>query len=137
MAFRASKVEYFHANISGGSDEAYGTLTHVASLGANLLALVSVPMGPDMIRFTLFAENPRKLQSIARDAGLALDGPHEAVLVQGTDELGAIARVHERLREAGVDCYASSGVTDGQGYFGYILYVRPGEADRAAQALAS
>lgn len=136
MAFDARKVQYFHANLTGGSDNAYDTLTQIASLGANLLALVSVPMGPDTIQFTLFAENPRKLQSIARDAGLALDGPHEAVLVQGVDELGAIARVHVLMREAGIDCYASSGVTDGHGYFGYILYVRPGEADKAAKALA-
>ncbi len=136
MAFIARKVEYFHANLTGGSDNAYDSLTHIASLGANLLALVTVPMGPDSIQFTLFAENPRKLQSIARDAKLALDGPHEAVLVQGADELGAIARVHVLLREAGVDCYASSGVTDGHGYFGYILYVRPGDADRATKALA-
>ncbi len=135
MTIVARKVQYFYALFSAGSADAHEALTHIAALGANLLALVTVPMGPDTVQFTLFAENPRKLQNIARDAGLALDGPHEAVLVQGTDEIGTIARIHAQLREAGVDCYASTGVTDGQGYFGYILYLRPGDADRATQAL--
>ena len=41
---------------------------------------------------------------------------HHALLVQGDDELGALAtQVHERLIDAGVDVYASSGVTNGSG----------------------
>jgi hypothetical protein len=43
-----------------------------------------------------------------------------AYLVEGDDELGAFASVHERLAKAHVDIYASSGVTDGQGSFGYV-----------------
>jgi hypothetical protein len=43
-----------------------------------------------------------------------------ADLVEGDDELGAFASVHERLAKAHVDIYASSGVTDGQGSFGYV-----------------
>ena len=43
--------------------------------------------------------------------------------------------VHEQLFHAGVDVYASSGVTDGRGAFGYVLYVRPGEYQRAVHAL--
>jgi hypothetical protein len=136
MPFVARKVEYFYANLTGDSEDAYDTLTQFANVGVNLLGLVSIPMGPETIQFTLFAEDPLKLQSAARAAGLVLDGPHEAVLVQGADEPGAIARVHARLREADVDCYASSGVTDGKGFFGYILYVRPKQADTAARALA-
>jgi hypothetical protein len=43
--------------------------------------------------------------------------------------------VHERLFRAGVDIYASSGVTDGQGAFGYVVYVREDQFARAAEAL--
>jgi hypothetical protein len=34
-----------------------------------------------------------------------------------------------------VDIYASSGVTDGQGSFGYVIYVREDQFDEAARAL--
>jgi hypothetical protein len=45
--------------------------------------------------------------------------------------------VHEKLYEAGVDVYASTGVTDGRGSYGYIVYVRPEEYEQAAQALGA
>jgi hypothetical protein len=39
------------------------------------------------------------------------------------------------LVDAGVDIFASSGVTDGRGAFGYVLYVREEQFDKAARAL--
>jgi hypothetical protein len=71
----------------------------------------------------------------ARKASLVIDGPHPALLVQGDDELGALARIHAKIFEANVNVYASSGVADGRGSFGYVVYVRPEEYERAAKAL--
>jgi hypothetical protein len=56
-------------------------------------------------------------------------------MVQGDDELGALARIHQRLAQASVDIYASNGVTDGQGSFGYVVYVREDQFDQALHAL--
>jgi hypothetical protein len=56
-------------------------------------------------------------------------------LVQGDDELGALAGIHEKLYEANVNVYASSGVSDGKGSYGYVIYVRPEEYERAAKTL--
>jgi hypothetical protein len=56
-------------------------------------------------------------------------------LVQGDDELGALAELHMRLSDARVNVYASTGVADGRGSFGYIIYVRPEEYDRAVVSL--
>jgi len=55
--------------------------------------------------------------------------------VQGDDELGALTEIHKKLYQANVNVYASNGVTDGKGSFGYILYVRPEEYERAAATL--
>ena len=63
----------------------------------------------------------------ARTTGLALDGPHPALLVQGDDDLGALTDVHRRLYEANVNVYAASGVTDGKRGLGYLIYVPPAE----------
>ncbi len=104
-------------------------------MGINLLAATAIPVGPMRTQLTLFPEDAAKMESEAKKAGLVLDGPHRALLVQGDDELGALAGVHERLYEANVNVYASSGVTDGKGSYGYILYVRPEEYERAAAAL--
>ena len=37
--------------------------------------------------------------------------------------------------DASVNVYASSGVTDGQGSFGYLIYLRSGDFETAAAAL--
>ncbi len=135
MATKVRKTQYFYANVRGEPDEAFAVLTHLAGQGVNLLALNSVPVGPESTQFTLFPEDAGKLAEIARAAGLALEGPHQALLVQGDDEIGAVAKVHARLHREGIEVYASNAVTDGRGFFGYVLYLRAGDADRAAAAL--
>jgi hypothetical protein len=66
---------------------------------------------------------------------MRLDGPHPALPVQGDDSLGALAEVHERLLQAGVNVYASTGVSDGRGSFGYVVYVRRDEYQRVLRVL--
>jgi len=66
---------------------------------------------------------------------LRLDGPHPALLVQGDDELGALAAIHRKLSDADIPVFSSSGVTDGSGRFGYVLHIRPDAVERAEAAL--
>jgi hypothetical protein len=115
--------------------EGYKLLTELAQLGVNLLAFAGVPLGPTRTQLTLFPDDAAKLTAAAKQAKLDLDGPNPALLVQGDDELGALAGIHERLYEADVSVYASNGVTDGKGSYGYVLYVRPEECDRALKVL--
>jgi hypothetical protein len=136
MALRIRPVEYFYVNVKDEPGAAYRILSQLSGLGVNLLAFTAIPTGPARAQLALFPENDGKLVAAARQAQLVLDGPHRALLVQGDDELGAFASVHQRLFEAGVDVYASSGVTDGRGSFGYVVYVREDQFDRAAAALA-
>lgn len=135
MAFTIRRTEYYYATVRDELGAAYRVLEELAGLGVNLLAFTAVPSGPDLAQFALFPEDPNKLVAEARAAQLPLDGPHHALLVQGDDELGALASVHERLFRAGIDIYASSGVTDGRGSFGYVVYVREDQFERAAGAL--
>ena len=135
MAYSIRRVEYYHANVRDDLGSASRVLHQVAGLGVNLLAFAAVPSGPDLAQLTLFPEDPGKLIAEARAAHLQLDGPYHALLVQGDDELGVLARVHERLVGAGVDVYASTGVTDGHGSFGYLVYLREDQFERAASTL--
>ena len=135
MAFAIRTVEYYYANVRDELGVAYRVLSALAGRGVNLLAFTAVPSGPTLAQFALFPEDPRKLVAEAQAAGLALDGPHHALLVQGDDELGAFASVHERLADAGVDIYASSGVTAGGGSFGYVVYVREEQFEKARSVL--
>lgn len=135
MTFTIRPTEYYYANVRDELGAAYRVLAQLAERGVNLLAFTAVPSGPSLAQFALFPEQPAKLVGEARAAGLSLDGPHHALLVQGDDELGAFASVHERLFKVGIDIYASSGVVDGRGSFGYVMYVREDQFGRAVETL--
>jgi hypothetical protein len=135
MSFTIRRADYFHATVHDQPGEGYELLSTLANLGINLLAFTGAPVGPERTQLTLFPEDPEHMAAAARQAGLRLEGPHPAFLVQGDDELGAFARIHLRLYQARVNVFASSGVADGKGAFAYILYVRPEEYEGAALAL--
>jgi hypothetical protein len=135
MAFSVSPSEYFYVNTRDELGGAYHVLSALADRGVNLLAFTAVPSGEDRAQFALFPEDPSQFIAEAHLAHIEVQGPHYALLVQGDDKLGELARVHERLFRAGVDVYASSGVGDGRGSFGYIVYVREDQFEQAVEAL--
>ena len=135
MAFQIRRTSYYYTMVKDEPEAAYRILAQLAERGINLLAFSAVPIGPSRAQLALFPEDDGSLVKAAKDAGLVLDGPHHALLVQGDDELGALASVHARLFEAGIDVYASTGVADGRGSYGYVVYVREEQFENAAKAL--
>jgi len=135
MAYAIRRVDYFNTTVRDQPGEAYRLLSQLADLGLSLVAFTAVPVGPTHTQLTLFPEDTGSMGSAGQRAGMVLDGPFSALLVQGDDRLGALAEIHESLYRANVNVYASSGVTDGRGTFGYVIYVRPEDFERAAGAL--
>ncbi len=135
MAIRIRRADYFYATVRDRPGEAFRLLSRLAEGRLNLLAFGAVPIGPDSAQLTIFPDDVGRLEALAREAKLELDGPHPAILVHGDDRLGALAEIHERLYESGVNVFASSGVTDGKQCFGYVLYVKPTNIDEALRAL--
>ena len=135
MAEKIHQVNYYHATVHDKPGEAYQVLSEISRSGVSLMAFNAVPAGPDRTQLVLFPQNPEKLVRVAAKTGIVLSGPHQAFLIQGDDELGALAHIHQRLFDAKVNVYASSGVSDGRGGFGYVVYVRTEDVDKASQAL--
>lgn len=135
MSFKISKVDYFYCTVVDQPGEAYKLLSQLEKSGINLLAFTAIPIGPHRTQLTIFPDIPEKFLAEAKRSKFTVDGPHPAILVQGDDELGALAQIHQLLYEANVNVYASNGVTDSRGSFGYLLYVRPEDYDRATAAL--
>lgn len=135
MAIGIHRVEYFHTDVPDEPGAASRVLSQLEQLGINLLAFTAIPVGPQRTQLTLFPEDTQRMKSEAKKMGFDLDGPYPALLVQGDDELGVLARIHEDLHRANVNVSASSGVADGEGRFGYVVYVHPGDYERAAKSL--
>jgi len=137
MALTIRRLNYFYTTIRDRPGAAYELLAQLSAGSVNLLAFTAVPMGPARAQLTLFPDSVEHLAVAAEKIGLVLDGPHPAILVQGDDRLGALAEVHQRLADAKINVYASNGVTDGRGAFGYLLHVLPEEIDTATAALGA
>ena len=135
MAYTIQKVDYYYTTVKDRPGEAFKLLSMLEELGINLLAFTAVPVGPDSTQLAIFPEDIRQFKHEAQNAQMVLDGPHNAFLVQGDDELGALAAIHSRLYDSNINVFASSGVADGKGSYGYIIYVKPEDYARAVSAL--
>ncbi len=135
MARIIRQVEYFYTTVRDRPGEAYGLLSRLSAAGVNLLAFNAVPAGLEQVQLVLFPEDAELLSEVARQRSLELLGPHHALLIQGDDELGALAEIHRRLADLGINVSASSGLADGRGGYGYVIYVRAEDIAQTAQAL--
>jgi hypothetical protein len=135
MSVSIKVVEYFYLPVQDKPGEAYRLLAELARGEVNLLAFTATPMGADYTQLVLFPESIDRLTRIAERGGFVLVGPHRAFLIQGDDRLGALVDIHEKLSGTGINVAASTGVTDGRGGYGYVVHVKSGDFDRAAQAL--
>ena len=135
MALDIKRVEYYNIIVEGNAAEGFKLLSVFAGAGVNLLAFKAVPVGSHRTQFSLFPDDKNQMIDQAKKTGLKLDGPYPALLIQGDDELGALAEVHSKLYQANINIYASTGVTNSKGNYGYLIYVRPEDHDRAAKEL--
>lgn len=137
MSITIQRAQYFYTTTADKPGEGFRILSLLADVGVNLLAFTAIPSGPMRTQLTLFPEDAAKMQSEGSKAGLKLEGPHSALLIQGDDQLGALAEVHRKLYEAEINVYASNGIADNKGSYNYIMYVQQSEMDAAEQVLGA
>jgi hypothetical protein len=135
VSLQIRRVRYYTANVADRIGSAYQVLSELAKTDTNLLAFSCIPVGPSNLQVTLFPDEPEQLERRSNSMGMTLLPPQDAFLVQGDDKIGVLADVHRRLYDAKVDVYAANGVTDASGRFGYVIYVRPDDYERAAGIL--
>ena len=136
VAYAVRPVDYFYASLRDDDAGAVRVLNQLEEIGVELLAFAVVPQSASQVQFAIVPEDPGKLTAEAARAGVPLEGPHHALLVQGDDRLGVLASVHRRLLAANVDVFSSGGVSDGRGSFSYVVFVREDQFAAAVEALS-
>lgn len=137
MSLSVRTMEYFSTKIQDVPGKAYEILAQLASEDINILAFSAVPYGSHQVELTIFPDKSDNFLHLAKVLGWQVTGPQHACLVQGDDHLGALAEIQKKLGDAGVHIYASTGVTDGRGHYGYVIYFKEGDHLAAAKALGS
>jgi hypothetical protein len=137
MISSVADVEFFSLVVPDKPGEARKLLEFLSEKTVNLLALNVAPIGGGQSQIDFFPEDPELLKRAAADAGMALSGPKNAFLIQGEDEIGALYDFHLKLSNAGINIRAASGVVDGTGRFGYVIWVDEADYDEASDVLRS
>jgi hypothetical protein len=127
-------VDCYYVTVHDRPGEGSRLLEHISESGVNLTAFTAVPTGANETQICLVTDGPEVLQEAAANAGAVLVGPKKGFLVQGEDRIGALHAYHLTLSNAGVNVYSSSGVCDGTGRFGFILWVEAEDFDKAFAA---
>lgn len=131
----ARVVPYHYCTINDEPGAALEVLEMLTDAGINQSAIAFIPVGPNMTELAIFPDDTDALLRLAAAAGLTLFGPHQAILIEGDDALGALVDFHRRLANQGVNIYASTAVTCGHGHFGMLIYVKNEDIGRARSAL--
>jgi hypothetical protein len=135
MDTKIRKVEYYYAECPDKTGLTYGLLEMLNKKGINLLAFHVFPLSSKEAQIDFFPEEPKKMRAAMAETGIHLLGPCYAFLIQGVDSSGAVLNEHRKLAEADINVIASTGVVDGEGHFGYLLWVAAGDIDRATKLL--
>jgi len=135
MAENIRTVEYYYSIVADEPGRGRRLMEHLSEKSINLISFTAFPIGSGRSQISFIVENSELLEEAARDAGVDLVGPMKAFLVQGRDRVGALHDHLLKLSNAGVNVTAANGVIDGGGRYGFVIWVKQTEVDKAAEAL--
>ena len=137
MLESVKNIDYYYTIVADRPGEARRLLDFLSAEQVNLLALTLFPVEEGKSQVDLIPEDPEALKRAAENAQVSLVGPKKAFLLQGEDRIGALYDYHLKLSNAGINVYASNGVVDGTGRFGYVIWVAPADFEEASKVLRS
>ena len=136
MAETVRKVDYFYIEAPNKPGEGAKVLSMLRDAGINLLAFSGFPQGRKA-QIDFIPEDAVAFKAAAKKARLKLSGKKTGFLVQGEDRPGVIAGLMGRLAAVNVNVTAIDAVSAGEGRYGAILWVKPADVRKAANALGA
>jgi hypothetical protein len=135
MPDEITQFDYHYIVIEDGASQTAGILNALAEAEVNLLAVSEFPNGAGKWQLDLITEDAETLSKAARDIGLNLSGRKSGFLVRGEHRPSAVAEVLSRLADNNIAVTAVQAVSAGAGRFGALIWVKPQDVVKAAQAL--
>jgi hypothetical protein len=136
MADTVQRVQYFYIEVPDKPGEGAKVLNLLKEAGVNLLAFSGFPKGR-RAQIDFIPTEPAAFRAAARKAQLKLVGPKTGFLVHGEDRVGAVAELMAKLADAGINVTAIDAVAAGSGRYGAILWVKPGDVQKATRVLGA
>jgi hypothetical protein len=105
--------------------------------GISLLAFSGFPAGARKSQLDFLPADSAAFKRAARRLGLKLSDRKTGFLLQGIDRAGVAAEILGKLGEAGINVTSVQVVCAGEGRYGGLLWVKPGDMRKAARLLGA
>ena len=130
------RINYYYTVVPNRAGAGAKVFKELKAHHVNLRAFNGFPLDAERSQLDLVPTSEVALVEAAKKAGIELVGPKVAFLVSEWEYIGAVAEILSRLEQAGVNITAMQAIETGEWRYGAILWVKPGDVDKAAQALA-
>ena len=135
MAEIVKRIEYYYTVVPNQAGAGAKVFDALKAEGVNLVAHIGFPTSWGRAQLDFVPFDKDAFLTAAKKAGIKIVGPKIAFLIQGEDRLGAVADILGKLKQAQINVTAMQAVASGEGRYGAILWVKPGDIGKAAQAL--
>ncbi len=135
MAYRIKKVNYCYVTVPSRAGQGAKILSEIKDAGISLLAFSGFPAKGGKAQIDLVADKISPISRVAKNNGWKLSKPKKAFLVQGTDEVGAVHKIVQKLADQKINVTAVDAVAAGKGCYGMIMWVKPKDYTRTSRIL--
>lgn len=135
MAYQIRKVKYCYVTLPSRPGQAVKVLKEIKDARIDLQAISGFPQSGRKSQVDLVTSNTAALQRLAKNKGWKISKVKKGFLVQGTDEVGAVNKVLDRLAEKDINVISAQAVAAGKGRYGMMLWVNPKKYNAAARIL--
>ena len=132
---RIERINYYYTVVPNRAGAGAKVFNELKAQQVNLRAFNGFPLSAERSQLDLVPSSEVALVEAAKKAGIKLVGPKVAFLISEWEYIGAVADILSQLEEAGVNITAMQAIETGEWHFGAILWVKPGDVDKATQAL--
>ena len=129
------RIDYYYTMVPNQVGAATKVFNVLKAESVNLVAFNGFPISAQRAQLDLVPSSGNALVAAAQKAGIKLVGPKVAFLIQSWEHLGAVADLLNKLEQAGINITAMQAIATGDWRYGVILWVKPRNISKAAQAL--
>lgn len=135
MADIVRRIDYYYTVIPNRAGAGAKVLNVLKAEAVNLVALNGFPTCWHRAQLDFVPSDRDAFLAAAKKASIKLVGPRVAFLIEGEDHVGAVSDVVSKLGQAHINVTAMQAIATSAGRYGAILWVKPSNIDKAAQAL--
>ena len=129
------RVEYYYTVVPNRVGAGAKVFNELKAQNVSLIAFNGFPLSAQRSQLDLVPSSGAALVAAAQKAGIKLVGPKVAFLISEWEHIGAVADILSKLEQAGVNVTAMQAIETGDWRYGAIIWVKPHDIDKAAQAL--